>query len=180
MPPHCDTMDGPVVKAAARALEARECDVVLPYVPANAESEVRRAFDGVLKVRDQGDEARELADRHFFETVVRVHRAGEGEPFTGLKPAGLDHGPVIPVAEQAIETGSADDLIRVLCDAAAKRAESQLSAVAELRHTANGDLEAKRTYVSAMLGFQVWAHKVYECLESAPHHARHHNDAPGA
>jgi uncharacterized protein DUF6448 len=180
MPPHCDTMDGPVVKAAARALEARDCDVVLPYVPAGAEGEVRRTFDGVLEVRDQGDEARDLADRHFFETVVRLHRAGEGEPFTGLKPAGLDHGPVIPVAEGAIETGSADDLIRVLCDAVAKRAASQLSAVAELRHSADGDLEAKRRYVSAMLGFQVWAHKVYECVESAPHHARHHDDAPGA
>lgn len=180
MPPHCDTMDGPVVKAAARALEARDCDIVLPYVPANAESEVRKTFDGVLKVRDRGDETRELADRHFFETVVRLHRAGEGEPFTGLKPAGLDPGPVVPVAERAIETGSADDLIRVLCDAVAARAESQLSTVAELRRSANGDVEAKRRYVSAMLGFQVWAHEIYECAESAPHRAKHHNGAPDA
>jgi hypothetical protein len=27
-----------------------------------------------------------LADTHFFETVVRLHRLGEGESFTGLKP----------------------------------------------------------------------------------------------
>jgi hypothetical protein len=175
MPPHCDTMDGPVVKAAARALEARDCDVVLPYVPADAEGEVRSSFESVLKVRGEGNEARELADRHFFETVVRLHRAGEGAPYTGLKPAGLDHGPVIPVAERAIETGSPDELIRVLCDAVAERAASQLNTVAELRNSANGDLAASRKYVSAMLGFQVWAHKLYECVEAAPHHAEHHS-----
>jgi hypothetical protein len=30
-----------------------------------------------------------------------------------------------------------------------------------------------------MLGFQVWTHKVYECVKAAPHHARHHIDGPG-
>jgi hypothetical protein len=179
MPPHCDTLDGPVVKAAVRALEARDCDVVLPYVPASAESEVRRSFDSVLKVRGQGVDVRELVDRHFFETVVRLHRAGEGEPFNGLKPAGLDEGPVIPVAERALETGSADELIRLLCDAVAARAASQLSTATELRESVNGDLETSRRYVSAMLGFQVWAHEVYECVEAAPHHAKHHSELPG-
>ena len=43
-------------------------------------------------------EARELADRYFFETLVRIHRAGEGAPYTGLKPAGRDLGPAVPAA----------------------------------------------------------------------------------
>ena len=47
-----------------------------------------------------------MADLYFFETVVRVHRAGEGAAYNGLKPAGLDEGPVIPIAEKAIETAS--------------------------------------------------------------------------
>jgi Family of unknown function (DUF6448) len=51
--------------------------------------------------------SREVADRYFFETVVRVHRAAEGASFTGLKPAGLDVGPIIPVAERAIESDDA-------------------------------------------------------------------------
>lgn len=153
MPPHCDTMDGPVVKAAARALEEKDVALVLPYVPKDGEGEVKRRFASVVELRGQGDQARELADLHFFETVVRLHRAGEGEPFTGLKPAGLDPGPVIPVAE---------------------RARAQLRAVLELGERANGDIEANREYVSAMLGLQVWAHRLHECAESAPHEAAHH------
>lgn len=177
MPPHCDTIDGPVVKAAARALEAEDCSLVLPYVPSAAEEEVRQSFAKTVRIRRESEEARELADRYFFETVVRVHRAGEGEPFTGLKPAGLDPGPVIPVAERAIETGSPDELIRVLCDVVEQRARSQLRTVMELGDRANGDVGANRDYVSAMLGLQVWAHKLHQCAESAPHEARHHTHA---
>ena len=79
MPPHCDALDGPVVGAARAALGATDVDLVLPYVHADREPEVRDAFERVLKVAALGDEARELAERWFFETVVRVHRAGEGK-----------------------------------------------------------------------------------------------------
>src|SRR5512144_3239061 len=115
MPPHCDSLDGPVVTAARRALEHGDVDLVLPYVPVEGEQEVRQAFDLVRKARDLGPEAREVADRWLFETVVRVHRAGEGAPFTGLKPAGLDVGPLIPAAERALESGSPEPLCDALC-----------------------------------------------------------------
>jgi Family of unknown function (DUF6448) len=177
MPPHCDTMDGPVVQAAARALDEKDSVLVLPYVPRSGEDEVKQSFAKAIRLRDESDEARELADRYFFETVVRIHRAGEGEAFTGLKPAGLDPGPVIPAAERAIETGSPDELVRVLCDVVEERARRQLRTVIELKESANGDVEATRRYVSAMLGLQVWAHKLHECAESAPHEAHHHTDA---
>jgi hypothetical protein len=175
MPPHCDTMDGPVVKAAARALEERRAALVLPYVPKSGEGEVSEAFAKAVELREQGDAARELADRYFFETVVRVHRAGEGEPYTGLKPAGLDPGPVIPVAERAIETGSGEELKELLCGVVERRIGSQLEEVIKLKAAADGDVQANRAYVSAMLGLQVWAHKLYECAESAPHEAHHHD-----
>lgn len=99
MPPHCDTMDGPVVAAARKALEAQDVNFALAYVPASGEAEVRLAFENVLRAREAAPAAREVADLYFFETVVRIHRAGEGAPYTGLKPAGLDEGPVIPPGE---------------------------------------------------------------------------------
>ena len=114
MPPHCDSMDGPVVQAAVKALEAEDIDLILPYVHKEGEPEVIQAFEKVLQVRKDGALTRELADRYFFETAVRVHRAGEGAPYTGLKPAGLDVGPVIPVAEKAIEAGSEEELADLL------------------------------------------------------------------
>jgi hypothetical protein len=88
-----------------RALEAENVDLILPYVPKDGETEVTRAYQQVMRVRRHGVEAHELADRYFFETVVRIHRAGEGAPYTDLKPAELDPGPIIPIAERAIETG---------------------------------------------------------------------------
>jgi Family of unknown function (DUF6448) len=168
-------MDGPVVTAAARALTESDAALVLPYVPREGEDEVKEVFAKTVALRGQGDEAREVADRYFFETVVRIHRAGEGEPFTGLKPASFDHGPVIPAAERAIERGSAEELVEVLCDVVREKATDQLRTVLHFKSEADGDIEANRKYVSAMLGLQVWAHKLYQCAESAPHEAHHHS-----
>ncbi len=84
---------------------------VLIWVPESAENELKDVFEKTLQVRKKGVEAQALADEWFFESVVRLHRAGEGAPFTGLKPAGLDWGPVVPRAEKAIETNDATDAI---------------------------------------------------------------------
>ena len=171
MPPHCDSMDGPVVRAAIRALEAGDVELVLPYVKEAAEEEVRRAFDLVVVARDEGAEARETADRYFYDTVVRVHRAGEGAPFTGVKPAGLPVGPVIPIAERAIATGSADDLVALLEDALRDEVKMRLDRVLELQIHADGPLPQAREYVEAMLGLQVWANGIFGAIRSAPHGA---------
>jgi hypothetical protein len=90
---HCDGLDGPVVKAAQRALETRNPALVLIWVQEKDEREIQTAFEQTLAVRELSPQAKALADRFFFETLVRVHRAGEGAPFTGLKPAGRDLGP---------------------------------------------------------------------------------------
>ena len=97
---HCDGLDGPVVKAAQRALETRNPALVLIWVQEKDEPEIRKAFEQTLAVRELCPQARELADRFFFETLVRVHRAGEGAPFTGLKPAGRDLGHVMGCEDQ--------------------------------------------------------------------------------
>jgi hypothetical protein len=161
-----------VVRAAKAALDQSDVDLVLPYVPVEGEDEVRRSFELAGKARAQGGEARDLADRYFFETVVRVHRAGEGAAFTGLKPAGLDVGPVIPLAEAAIESGDPAALTAFLTDSVAAEVASRLATVKELeRHSGEGVPQA-REYVSAMLGLQVWAHK----LNGAVHAAAHEHD----
>lgn len=169
MPPHCDSLDGPVVTAAREALAAGSVDLVLPYVHADGEPEVRDAFDRTQTARDLGGEAREVADRWFFETAVRVHRAGEGAPFTGLKPAGLDVGPVIPAAERALETESGAELIDVLCDAVRQQVEHRLAAAMELKQRASDGVDQGRAYVDAMLGLQVWSHAVHRQIMAEPH-----------
>lgn len=174
MPPHCDSLDGPVVKAAAKALEEREVDLVLPFVPERGEQEVREAFEQALRVEPLAPEAKQLADEWFFENVVRIHRAGEGAPYTGLKPAGLGHGPVVPVAERAIETGSVDELVALLTGTAEREIRERFAEVMELSVYTNGDLHANRAYVEAMLGFEVWSHSIYEALYASPHEGHQH------
>jgi hypothetical protein len=173
MPPHCDSLDGPVVRAASRALEAEDVDVVLPHVHEAGEAEVRAAFELAVEARTQGVEAREVADRYFFETVVRVHRAGEGAPFTGLKPAGLDVGPVIPLAESAI--GDVTLLAEFLGSAVRDETVERFNTMLTAKHTADKGVDAARAYVQVMLGLQVWAHKLYRAVyagahEGAPEH----------
>ena len=168
MPPHCDSLDGPVVKAAERALAAEDVDLVLPYVKVDAEDEVRTAFVRATKARREAD-AREVADLYFFETVVRLHRRGEGAPYTGLKPAGLDVGPVIPAAEHAIQTGSAEDLLAVLTDTLRHQVKERLDHVLALEGGVIGSVPEAREYVEAALGMQVWAHGLYVAMRAGPH-----------
>ena len=169
MPPHCDSLDGPVATAARSALEAADVDLVLPYVHADGEAEVREAFDRTLKVRALGPEARDLADRWFYETAVRVHRAGEGAAFTGLKPAGLDVGPVIPAAERALESGDADELVDVLCAEVEDQVQRRHAHAMALKRDASRGVVEGREYVEAMLGLQVWAHTVHKQVMADPH-----------
>lgn len=170
MPPHCDSLDGPVVTAARRALDAGNVDVVLPFVPEQGEAEVKDVFQSTLRVRQLDDEAREVADRLFFETVVRVHRAGEGAPYTGLKPAGLSFGPVIPLAETAVETGTAEPVSDFLSDELNRQLGRRLDEVNRLAAGKGRSVQDARRYVEAMLGFEVYCHRLFQTLHAPAHH----------
>ena len=176
MPPHCDSLDGPVVRAARNALDAGDVNLVLPYVPAEGEDEVRAAFDRALPVRDLGPQAREVADLAFFETVVRIHRAGEGAPYTGLKPAGLSVGPVIPLAERSIEEHSVEILAEFLTADLRNELSSRLEVVEQLAARRGQSLPDERRYTEAMLGFEVYTHHLYQALH-APGHAERSEQA---
>lgn len=169
MPPHCDSLDGPVVTAARQALEAADVDLVLPFVPPDGEAEVRTMFNTVMPVRGLAPGAREVADRLFFETVVRIHRAGEGAPYTGLKPAGLSVGPVIPLAEHAVETGSADEVHTFLTAVLRDELRRRLELVNTLKSTRDRSTDDARQYIEAMLGFEVYSDHVFRSLGAAGH-----------
>src|SRR5688572_11644233 len=87
-PAHCDSLDGPVVRAARAGVAGRDCRVVRRRVAADQEAELREVFEHALAVRTRGAQARDVADLLFFESLVRLQRASEGEAFPGLKPAG--------------------------------------------------------------------------------------------
>ncbi len=149
---HCDTLDGPVVKTAARALETGKLAPVLAWVQAKDEAEIKAAFDKTLAVRKLGGEAKSLADRYFFETVVRVHRAGEGAPYTGLKPAGSVQDPTLAAVDKAVDTGKPEPVARLLADAVKAGLHQRFAELRALK--APGDDVAKgRQWVAAYVTY---------------------------
>jgi hypothetical protein len=146
---HCDTMDGPVVASARTALDTGDLTPVLKWVPKASEPEVGAVFARTLKVRSIGAEAREVADLHFLETLVRLHRAGEGEPYTGLKPAGAAIDPAVAAADKALEKGSADALVRTITQAVVQEVRERFERVSQASKTAGQSVEAGRRYVAA-------------------------------
>jgi uncharacterized protein DUF6448 len=166
---HCDSLDGPVVKAAQKALDTQNVDLVLVWGRPEDESEIRAAFNKTLTVRTLGQMAKELADRYFYETVVRLHRAGEGAPYTGLKPAGRDLGPAIPAADQAIESRSLSSLEKLLAPALSERLRAHFEEAVSLRGYQAGDVKAGREYVKAYVEFIHYVERLYEAI-TAPSH----------
>jgi hypothetical protein len=162
MPPHCDTLDGPVVTAAKRALEAGNVNLILPYAHAPAENEIKKAFDRTMTVRKQGNkEAIDIAELWFYETVVRLHREGEGASYTGLKPAGLEWGPVLPKVEKAMEKGYPNELIEFLSRAVEEQVNDRLKRFMETKNYDDNDVAAAREHVEAMLDLELYSHHLY-------------------
>lgn len=166
---HCDGLDGPVVKAAQKALDSHDPALALMWVQARDEAEIRAAFDRTLAVRALSPQAKELADRFFFETLVRVHRAGEGAPFTGLKPAGRDLGPAIPAADTAIHDGSVEPLAKLLTGVMQERLREQFHEVVRHKMFQLGDVATGRAYISAYVEFIHYVERVYEVATSRAH-----------
>lgn len=158
---HCDGMDGPVVKAAQEALKTGNVNLVLIWVQKGDEAEIRKAFDQTIAVRKLSPEAKALADRYFFETLVRLHRAGEGVPYTGLKPAGRDLGPAIPAADKALEAGSVEPLLRLLTDAVQAGASEHFKHAMAKKTFDKNDVESGREYVKVYVEFVHYVERIY-------------------
>ena len=157
---HCDTIEGPVVKTAKVALEKGDITPVLKWVKSEYEAEIKEVFKKALAVRTQSQEARELADMYFFETLVRLHRAGEGEAYTGLKP-GQAVEPIIAEADRALEGGSVDGLTKLLTDAVVSGVRKRFVHTMETRKHADENIEAGREFVEAYVEFTHYVERLH-------------------
>jgi hypothetical protein len=169
---HCDTMDGPVVTAAKLALKTGDVTPVLKWVRKTDEPEIRGAFVRTLNVRSLSPEAREMADNYFFETLVRVHRAGEGEPYTGLKPAGTEVEPGVAAADKALKVGSADALVKQVTAEVASGIQQRFAHAQEASKGAELGVDAGRQYVAAYVEFIHYVENVHQTVTGAASEAR--------
>jgi hypothetical protein len=163
---HCDGLDGPVVAAAQKALALSDASAVLIWVKPRDEAEVRHAFDEALGVRKLGPQARQMADRYFYETLVRLHRAGEGAPYTGLKPAGRDLGPAIPLADKAVSSDSDQQIASFLAGEAAEAIHEKFADPQRKRKFQADDLAAGREYVASYVAFVHYVEALHQATQA--------------
>jgi len=168
---HCDTLDGPVVQTARVALEKGDVTPLLKWVRADDEKEIRAAFQKTRAVRANGVEAKELADMYFFETLVRIHRAGEGAPYTGLKP-GEAVDPAVALADKALESGSVDMLVDVLTKAMDKGIRERFQHANETKKHADDSVTAGRKFVEAYVIFTHYVEGMHALIKgNGGHHS---------
>jgi hypothetical protein len=168
---HCDSTHGPVILEARAALEAGDVTPVLKWVTQENEPELKAAFLKAQTVRGQSSEAMELADQYFIETLVRLHRAGEGAPYTGIKDEPVE--PIVAMADEALDRGSAEPMIDEIGAAMSTAVRQKFQRVLEARRTRDESVEAGREYVEAYVTYVHFVEGIHDAVAAT---AVHHED----
>ena len=168
---HCDSEQGPVAMAAQKALDTNDVKLVLPYVKPESEAELTGAFKQTMEVRQSGGKARELADKYFQEVAVRLHRAGEGAPYTGLKDEPIPA--AIQAADKAMASGSLTAVSSFLNTSIQAGLKEKFEAVVKAREEVEklGTTAAHRERVEAELQFEKYVYELYSTATAENPHA---------
>jgi hypothetical protein len=169
---HCDTMDGPVVATAKNALEAGNVGPLLKWVSKDDEQTIRTAFEKTMEVRKLSGEAKDLADMYFLETLVRIHRAGEGMPYTGVKPVEVVD-PAVALADKALETGSVDKLANTLSHAMNRGIQDRFQRVLRSQKHADENVSAGREFVQDYVVFTHYVEGLHHQIKGGTEHDGH-------
>lgn len=170
---HCDTLDGPVVQDAHKALEAKDISPVLKWVKAEDEKAVKAAFQKALAAK--GGDA-ETAQTKFFATIVKIHRAGEGVTFAGLKPAGAVE-PAVAEADKALASGSSDSLVKLITDDIAEGIKKRYKRVATAYKHKDESVAQGRKFVEAYVEFTHYVEKLHADAIGKGAHGEHKNQS---
>ena len=174
---HCDTTSGPVIPEAKAALEKGDVTPILKWVKKENEAEVKAAFTKAVAVRSKGPEAKELADQYFLETIVRLHRAGEGAPYTGIKDEPID--PIAAMADKALANGSADEMIKKISGHMAAAINERFTKALEAKKNKEKSVEAGRQFVEAYVIYMHYVEGIHEAImASGAHHAESGEASP--
>lgn len=174
---HCDGMDGPVITEAIAAIDAGDVTPILKWIPASDEAEIRALFDKTQTVRQLGDEAQQVADQHFLETLVRLHRAYEGAPFTGIMPSGTPVDPAVVRADAALVDGNIDPLADDIANAVRDSIKQKFAAAREAQAHKDQDVDHGRAFVAAYVDYVHHVEHLHQALTASHHHGHDAADA---
>ena len=165
---HCDTAGGPIIPEAMIALDKAEMAPILKWIKKEYEEEIKTAFAKTIAVRSMGPEAKELADRYFIETLVRLHRAGEGAPYTGIKNEPVE--PIVAMADKALADGSADEMIGKISEDLAGAIREKFKKALETGKNKDKSVEAGRKFVAAYVTYVHYVEAIHAAIMSAGDH----------
>ncbi len=154
---HCDTADGPAVTDGLTALATGNINYALKWIPADGEAELRQIFEKAQRVRTLGEDAAEVADQLFLETLVRLHRFAEGVGFTGIQPTGTAVDPVVEAADAALSLGSDAELLPLVPEERRAELGRRFHAALALADLDVDDVDAGRRYLAAYVDFFKYA-----------------------
>lgn len=157
---HCDTRNGPVVMAARESLKTGNINHVLVWVLKKDETEVKEAFRQTLEIRKLNPTLEKWADNYFFETVVRIHRLGEGEPYTGIKDAMVPEKAILAV-DSALELETVDQILQLLQSSLQKSLKDKFYGVLVKKHYDLNNIEAGRAYIERYIDLLHYVENVY-------------------
>ena len=170
---HCDTLDGPVIQDARKALAAKDVTPALKWVSQENEPAVKKSFNEALAA--VGTKNADAKQQEFFEDLVKIHRAGEGAPFTGLKPAGAVE-PAVAEADKALVSGSSAALVKMVTDAVASGIKERYErAYAAYQHK-DDSVAAGREFVAAYVEYTHYVERLYLGASPKGAHGEHHEE----
>lgn len=150
---HCDSMEGPTVADGIKAMQTNNVNYVLKWVQPKYEKEITDKFNLSMKVRGLSPAAKELSEQYFFSEVVRVHRAGEGEAFDGLKPVGTPIDEKVRAADKSIEVGNLSPLEGLIEKGKMPELKERFEKVMSLKKFDVNNVKAGREYIEAYVKF---------------------------
>lgn len=149
---HCDSYDGPVIKDALKALDSNKVELVLKWIDSSQEKEVIALFNKTYKLKKGDKEVYTIVEKHFLETLVRLHRETEGAPFTGLKPAG-SMTPLVEMADSSIDNNTIEEVSKAVVSHLEEVIKERYATVMKLHKTKDNSVEEGRAYVHAYVEY---------------------------
>ena len=170
---HCDTMEGPLVLDAKNAINQNNVNIVLKWVPAANETEIRDAFNQMMRVRVLSGDAKDLAEKYFFDTLVRIHRNAEGVAFTGVKPLGTPIDKKVKAADKSIEVGNLSPMKGMIAKDGMPELAERFEKVLSQKNFDVNNVEAGREYIEAYVQFFKFAEGEVEGHAAKGHDIEH-------
>ena len=167
---HCDSYDGPVILDAQKALKQENVSYVMKWVESKNEKEITDLFQKTIKLKNGDKEIYNIVEKHFLETLVRLHRETEGAAYTGLKPAG-SASPIVQMADKSIENKEVKTLLGNLDKHIGIVVAEKFEKVNELSKVKDNSVEQGRAYVAAYVDYT----HTLEAIENVLSHGGGHH-----